>query len=181
MARLRPRVITADDVKVARENGKPERQRGGLEGNAELAASAAPVPDTYINQIVKYIPAEIIALQQFLNGGGAIYAQNTFSEAIFGWLSIGVLLLTPFWFATSTREKGEPVAWSQVVLSTVAFAVWLLAIESPAVGILKTFEVPADVLDKNLWSILFPFFIALTPMLARIFAQARTTSPQTGM
>ena len=155
MAPLRPRVVTAAAVRITRDIGP-----------------SLPAEDGAVAKVVKYIPAEIIALQQLLEGGAAATGAAA-GVQVFGWLSLSLLVLTPFWFAASTREAGQPVAWSQVVLSTVAFAIWLFAIDSPAVGILHSFGVPQTGLDKSFWSFLFAFFGGITPMLEKIMFSSK--------
>jgi hypothetical protein len=130
--------------------------------------AVAPVEDGTVAKIIKYIPAEIIALEQLLIGGAALLQADTASQTVIGWLSLGLLAFTPFWFAASTKEAGLPIAWSQVVLSTIAFAIWLFAVESPAIDVLRGFGFPETGLDKGLGSLLFAFFVAFTPMLERV-------------
>ncbi len=168
MSRLRPRIVTQQDAQAI-QRGLTAVVRGEAAPGAAVKAGVSA--DSYLNQVVKYIPAEIMALQQLLNGGADYYQPGTPGRMVFGWLSIGLLVLTPFWFAESTRDAGETVAWSQVLLSTTAFAVWLLAVNSPAVGVLEGFQVSPDLLDKNLWSVLFPFFVGVAPMLRKIFSR----------
>lgn len=173
MSRIRPRVITAGDAEMRVPYAAPTR--GG--GEATMP-SAAPVAtsgeDGYVSKLVKYIPAEIIALQQLFNGiapAPEAASDLTNRMVVFGGLSLGLLVLTPFWFAATTRDKGEPVAWSQVVLSTLAFAIWLFAVGSPAISLLRSWGLPETGLTVSDWSILFAVFVAVTPMLEKIVSR----------
>lgn len=50
-------------------------------------------------------------------------------------IGLGLLLavLTPAWLYYSTREKGEPAPVHQIVIGTLAFLIWLLAVANPIV------------------------------------------------
>ncbi len=162
MSRLRPRVITAADV---RRDATTRRARSPDEGGE----------DNYTAKLIKYIPAEIIALHQSLAGFATTTqagAPVPFNDTLIQWLIVGLLILTPFWFAASTRARGEPVAWSQIVLSTLAFVIWLLAVHSPMLSLpaLSFTGLAAQNADdiERAGTILFIFFTGVTPMLERI-------------
>ena len=146
MSRLRARVITSADV-------KEQKRDGAVRGPGDTSG----VEDGAVSKIIKYIPAEVIALHQALSG---FSVGNEKLVAIL----IGVLAaLTPIWYATSTRDAGEPIQWSQVVLSSLAFAFWLFAVKSPALAL-----VPGLNLSDQAGTILFVFFMGITPLLEKI-------------
>jgi hypothetical protein len=106
---LRPRVITARDV--------VQQQR-----------TLAPVAeDSPLSKIVKYIPAEMVALYTALRGiiitDPSIDATTncTAYKIIF----LSVLILTPFYMYISTREQNKETPWFHVVIATVSFCIWV--------------------------------------------------------
>jgi hypothetical protein len=90
-------------------------------GAAGLVAAPGATIDDFLGRLVKYIPAEIVGLYVAALGLAKDYQQITF---------FGCLILTPvfLWFATRDPAKGP--LWLQVLLGTVAFPVWAIAIPS---------------------------------------------------
>lgn len=158
---LRPRVITHAYVDSRRLGQPGDRSPGG-------ARETMP-PDAAISKVIKYIPAEIIALQQVLNGWAVAAPTDGW---LIGWLSIVLLVLTPVWFAVSTREKGDPISWPQVVLSTIAFAFWLYAVSEPAKAHLPNFG-----LSSVSGSFIFALFLLATPMLEKLLPPWNLRTP----
>jgi hypothetical protein len=93
------------------------------------ARPAFAKPDDFLGRLLKYIPAEIVGL--YLAARGVV--RSDASPEIILWIAIAAWILVPayFWFAT-TRE-GTPALKSQIVLATIAFPVWVIAIGGPPV------------------------------------------------
>jgi hypothetical protein len=122
MPRIRPRVITALDAeKNVTRSASADRGGGGPDGKE----------DSYLAKIIKYIPGEVIATHQALAG-----FDSDANAALVGWLSVMLLPVSVFWFYYGTKEKGEDPAWSQIILCPIAFAIWMIVIQSPAVQVL---------------------------------------------
>jgi hypothetical protein len=94
-----------------------------------LQAGGQESVDSYAARIVKYVPADIIS------GWIAVTALLPGTDrrmiAVL-WLVFAAMLgLTPFWVSRATRVPDQPVARTQIVVSTVAFAVWVFATGPP--------------------------------------------------
>jgi hypothetical protein len=86
--------------------------------------------DTYFDKLIKYIPADLVAAWTAVSGliaGAADSAQGNLLWIVF---LVG-LVLTPLWTWRQTQEPGLPPAVTQIVISTLAFAVWIFALGGP--------------------------------------------------
>jgi len=88
-----------------------------------------PKPDDFLGRLLKYIPAEIVGLYLAVRG----VIKPDASPNVFLWAAIITWILVPvyFWFAT-TRGGASPLL-KQIVLATLAFPVWVIAIGGPLV------------------------------------------------
>ena len=104
--RLRPRV------------NRPDRTADGR------VMAAAADQDKVLAAIIKWIPVEVIASYEFLLG----VIPATASGFRFGLSVAFSFLLTPLWvgFASRDAARNEPIAWRQVILSSIAFVLWAL-------------------------------------------------------
>ncbi len=116
------RVITSGDAMAAAPVG------------AEAVKAAAPAPtavakpDDYTTRLLKYIPAEIVAAFLAIS---AIFNEADVAEVV-PWVVFGVLLvMTPFYLWRVTRDPEKPLAMSQLVVGTIAFAIWVFALGGP--------------------------------------------------
>jgi hypothetical protein len=83
-------------------------------------------PEGALGRLVKYIPAEIVAL--YLAVSGPIpKADVTTLWWVFGLCAI----ITPFYLLFATKDKIKGFLWVQVILGTIAFPVWVFAIGGP--------------------------------------------------
>jgi len=87
--------------------------------------------DDYLGRLAKYIPAEIVGL--YLATSGSVQPANggkpRYSALWVVFLINFLLVPIYFWFATSRGDK-KPL-WSQVVLASISFPVWVFAIGGP--------------------------------------------------
>jgi len=92
-----------------------------------------PEGDGYIDRLLKYIPAEVIAL--YLGANNVIPASDSthpHQQEIAMWVVAGLAALaTPLYLFITTRKKGAPTVWSQIIICSVAFPVWVFAIGGP--------------------------------------------------
>ena len=146
MPRIRPRVITALDAE------RNETRAGSGEDGSHGGE------DSYLAKLIKYIPGEAIATHQALAGF------NSAADAtLVGCLSLSLLPLSIFWFAFSTKAKGEAFAWPQIILCPFAFALWMLVVQSPAVQMLFG----RQLLTPTQGSIVLIFATAVMPLLEK--------------
>ncbi len=114
MARLRPRVMYVGS---------------GVLATAQAAGTTA---DPYAAQVVKYIPAEAITAYQAVLGTLTL-APATDQGAyisITAWVCIAFAFL---WTLLGAKDNSEPLAWSQAIVATLGFFVWLFAVDSPSI------------------------------------------------
>ena len=93
-------------------------------------ADAEPV-DTYIDRVVKYIPADIVAawvaVSGIVKGAGAGINPIMTLKIAFG----AGIVITFLWTWKQTSKQGLPPVWKQIIISTFAFGVWVIALGGP--------------------------------------------------
>jgi len=97
----------------------------------KLGKASSEGGDDYLGRLVKYIPAEIVAL--FVSACGIVPvgkdgAVNCSALWVIFALSF-VLVPAYLWFVTS--RSGQSPLWPQIILGTIAFPVWAFAIGGP--------------------------------------------------
>lgn len=93
---------------------------------AKAAASAAG-PDGYSTRVLKYIPAEVVAV--YIAVQGAIdAAEPTGPNETLLWIAFGILfVLTPVYL----WRVGKVTKTVQLAVATIAFAVWVFSLGGP--------------------------------------------------
>lgn len=126
--------------------------------SADAAAAAGLEPDDYTSRLLKYIPAEVIALYVTLEG---IVRATGADRADLLWIIFLVgLVATPLYL----WKVGGVTAFLHLAISTLAFAVWIFALGGPFEGL------GVDPIYGALLLPTFTFFIALVeprPLRAR--------------
>jgi hypothetical protein len=144
---LRPRVITARDA--------------SLHGR-----SLIPIPEDHaLSKIVKYIPAEMVALYTALRGiiiePNAALTSCSYYELIF----IGVLILTPIYMYIATREEKKETPWFQVCIAAIAFCIWVYSFGD----VFQWCWILFDGYSAKLGAVVLLLFTASVPVLEKIF------------
>lgn len=141
---IRPRVVDDD------QSG-PERFFGAAEGKA-------------LEAILKWIPVEVIAAYQFTIG--VVPAQRPEFQVP---LAFVFTILTGGWigFATVDSSSPQPIAWRQIILSTFAFAIWIVGTQPIAV------KQAVDGWEAWIGSIVLGVGWLLLPILNGILIRAR--------
>jgi hypothetical protein len=114
MPRLRPRAVPP-----LRTGSLGERIDRTLDGGGNGQAQTTTGNETYLSKIIAYVPIESVALYQ------AAFNQLGPGDPLFSPATIAILCATPLWQLWSTRDKGEPFAWDQAIVSVPAFVFWL--------------------------------------------------------
>lgn len=114
------RIVTEEDIQMAK----------ALEGTEGFDMQA----DGYWDKVIKNIPADIVAgwtaiLGLFKVAPGTLPDMNT--TTLMWILSVVFLIATFIWTFRQTSKPGQRPAWIQIVVSTVAFAVWAIALGTP--------------------------------------------------
>jgi hypothetical protein len=151
MPRLRPRAVLTERDRRLRPMSAPE------------AAAAAPDGGQYLSRLVAYIPAETITAHQAFRG----FVPESDRMAVMPVLEALLIVATPIWVAYMTREKTEPVAWHQVLISGLAFIVWLLAVKAALVS-----SLPFAWADYYGSILMVGCGVLIFPMLERFFRNA---------
>jgi len=82
--------------------------------------------DTYFDRLIKYVPAEIIGAWVAVTG---LIATEEETNAALGWIVFGIgVIMTAAWIWKRTQVKDLPPAVAQIVISTLAFCVWVFAL-----------------------------------------------------
>ena len=96
---------------------------------APQAADGAEPIDGYMDRVIKYIPADIVAAWLFLEG--VILSDDEPDETLL-WVVFAVLVpITLLWTYRRTAKPGKPPAWTQTAIAAAAFVVWVFAIGGP--------------------------------------------------
>jgi hypothetical protein len=97
---------------------------------SQLHAAGATVPiDGYFDKLLKYIPADINAGWVAVTGllAGLAKPNNTLLWVLF----FVFIVLTAAWTYKQTQQQGLPSATKQIIISTLAFVVWIFALGGP--------------------------------------------------
>lgn len=93
-------------------------------------AAGGPPADTYFDKVVKYIPADIVgawvAVTGLITG-----AQNVPSTTLLWIVFVVGVVLTAAWTWFQTNQQNQPTAVTQILISTLAFVVWVFALGGP--------------------------------------------------
>ena len=90
------------------------------------AAGGVQAPDTYFDKVIKYIPADIVAAWITVNG--MVKAATGVPANTIMWIAFVIgLMITALWTWKQTTMPGQPVVVKQIVISTIAFGIWVLA------------------------------------------------------
>jgi hypothetical protein len=116
-----------------------------------------------MSRLVAYIPAEIITAHQAFRG----FIPEADRASVMPFLELLLIVATPVWMAYMTRERHDPVAWHQVLISALAFVVWLLAIKAALVGCL-----PLTWPDYYGSILIVACGVLIFPLLERLFRRA---------
>ena len=154
-------VLTQRDVAAmaARKAAPPADARdsgsASAGGSPTPPAMPVPVPDDYKDRLLKYIPADVIALYVALDG--IVTTTVADDQVPVGTLRWIILLLvaavTPLylWRVAKVRKR------AQIIISTIAFLVWAFYLGGP----FRTLSFYHPVYG----ALLFPLFTFLVPLL----------------
>ncbi len=84
--------------------------------------------DTYFDRIIKYIPADIVGAWVAIMG---LISGNNASSTVLWIMFIIMVAITAAWTYKQTRTPFMPPAVTQIIVSTLSFAVWVFALGGP--------------------------------------------------
>ena len=86
--------------------------------------------DGYFDKLIKYIPSEIVG--GWIAVKGLIASDNDVPQDSLLWILLLVFtILTIFYIAKQTSEPRKKTAKTQIILSTLAFIIWVFALGEP--------------------------------------------------
>ncbi len=93
----------------------------------QYQSPGAPLPDSYFDRIVKYIPSDIVAAWTAVIG-----LTDIDKDIKLLWIAFAVgVVLTFLWTLRQTSDKGKSPAITQCLISTGAFSVWVAELGEP--------------------------------------------------
>lgn len=123
-----------------------------------VAADVAPNGDAYSSQLIKLLPTETVSIFVFLDGTLAALdgaAADPSKKTVLFAVVVGVLLFGTPAYLWRLQGVRAPV---QLVLSTVGFAIWVLATS-------RTFAGLFPAVPGALGAVLVPLFTFVAPLL----------------
>lgn len=99
---------------------------------ASLQSTGSGEADKFFDRVIKYIPADVVGGWVAVMGIIGPDEPGDKVDPTVLWVSfLAGLLLTALWTHRQTSESGKPLAVTQIVIATVAFAVWAFALPGP--------------------------------------------------
>ena len=97
---------------------------------SQLQATGSGGVDGYFDRVVKYIPGDVVALWLTVSGLISSAADVPKSQLLWGAFVLGAVF-TLLWTKWRTDQQGSATAKTQIIVSTVAFGVWVFALGGP--------------------------------------------------
>ncbi|MDB9322326.1 hypothetical protein PN483_10345 [Nodularia spumigena CS-591/04] len=92
-------------------------------------------PDSYLDRIIKYIPADIVGGWIAITGLINSSEQNVRTDILL-WIGfVAGIVLTALWTLKQTSLSNKKLAITQTLVSTISFAVWVFALGGPFVNL----------------------------------------------
>lgn len=102
-----------------------------------LQSSGGPESDKFFDRVIKYVPADVVGAWVAATGIIASSGGSPASHATMLWVAFAFgLIFTAAWTYRQTSEPGKPTAALQIVVATLAFAVWVFALGGPFASLL---------------------------------------------
>ena len=99
-------------------------------GDGETATAVTPKEgfNSYLDRLMKMIPAEVIAL--YLVGSGIIPKEQYVGLVMWSVICLaGVILLRAY--GTADAPANKPTDWTHTIISAVAFVIWVYSLGGP--------------------------------------------------
>jgi hypothetical protein len=142
-------------VKLAREQAIRTAEAGAV---ASSPAISAQKPDDYRDRLIKYIPADIVAI--YLSLLALIKTANHEKTPVMAieWVIFGIILVVsvPWQIRVMKIDK-----WQQVAIGTFAFVIWAISLGDPFATAWSTWYQPLyGTILLMLFTFLIPLFVA---------------------
>jgi hypothetical protein len=121
--------------------------------------------DPTITKIVKYIPAEMVALYTTLRGIIIDSQAQTAECVMYKVIFLAVLILTPLYMYVATRDpQKKETAWFQIVVATLSYCVWVYCFGD----VFQWCWVPFGTYNGRYGAVVLLIFTAIVPLLEKI-------------
>jgi len=121
----------------------------------ESATEKRTALDSYSDKVVKFVPADVIAAWTTILGIVKATDNSSAEAILWACFAFGVAF-TALWTWRQASAVGEPPPYVQVVVSTAAFVVWVIAIGAPFDKVLNPVIGPLLLVAFTLLSGLIP-------------------------
>ena len=153
-------VVSKKDIAAWAQQARETALRAAAEGS--LASVTAPKPaaeeaDEYRDRLIKYIPADVVAIYLTLTGLVKLLPSKAPVQAV-GWgLFTLILLISVPW----QRKIVKITKWKQVLIGSVAFVIWAISLGDPFASAWQSWYYPAyGTMAVALYTFLIPLFEA---------------------
>ena len=98
---------------------------------AQFQAATPAQVDTYFDRVVKYIPADIVSAWVAVTG--LIGGRTDISVDSILWIAfvLGIIITAAWMWRQTSEPERETAAVTQILISTVAFVIWVFALGGP--------------------------------------------------
>jgi hypothetical protein len=123
------RIIYKSELTSSRQTGLNSKY--GAE-----STTASETADTYVQRLVKLIPAEIVSATVFIFRLLDGKVKDSPQYFMYEWISFGLLLaMIPFLYYGVISEKNRPTPWIQILFSAISYVVWVYYLGGPFVSL----------------------------------------------
>lgn len=121
-------------------------------------ATEATNIQSYMDKLIKLIPAEVIAI--YLTGKG-FFDPNLSNDlkiiGIWSWVCLLLVIIIRIWGTRDISNPTKKIQWPAVVISAISFLIWVYAVTGNFLGI--NFDNPKIVsLVILVWTFIIPIF-----------------------
>lgn len=118
----------AEEMETTRSGGEGVKAPSPPRAARASRADANVEVKSYLDRLLKMIPGEVIAL--YVLGTGVIPAGDSAVVVVWSFICIFAVISVRAW-GTADRSNGETTDWVMVIISTVAFIIWLYNLGGP--------------------------------------------------
>ena len=151
-------VISKSDVAAQLERAQRAAAAGGsLASGGPGGPTPPPQPDQYRDRLIKYIPADVVAIYLALIGF-AKTLPTTAPLTKVEWVVFVVILIASVPWQRKIAKIGK---WSQIGIGTGAFVIWAISLGDPFATAWQSWYYPAyGTMAVALYTFLVPLFEA---------------------
>jgi hypothetical protein len=121
-------VISKNDVARGMRRAEGSLASEVQKGSRESKSEQPPSVDQYKDRLIKYIPADIVAIYLTLTGLLKMADPHKTPMQLVGWIIFGVIFLISFpW----QMKIAKITKWSQVFIGSLAFVFWAISLGDP--------------------------------------------------